>query len=187
MAINLAAKYDKKVVERFKLKSLTEAFINRDYDWTGVETVKVYSIPTVALNDYTRTGTSRYGTPTELDDTIQEMKVTQDKSFTFTIDKGNKQDSMNVRDAGKALGREIDEVIVPTKDKYRVDIIVKAGIKAGDVIIQIDGKDIKTMDELNEIKNTHKIGDEITLKINRNGKEMDVKVTLQEQPSENNN
>ena len=43
------------------------------------------------------------------------------------------------------------------------------------------------MDELNEIKNTHKIGDEITLKINRNGKEMDVKVTLQEQPSENNN
>ena len=63
----------------------------------------------------------------------------------------------------------------------------KAGIKAGDVIIQIDGKDIKTMDELNEIKNTHKIGDEITLKINRNGKEMDVKVTLQEQPSENNN
>ena len=46
MAVNLAEKYDKKVVERFKLKSLTEAFINRDYDWTGVETVKVYSIPT---------------------------------------------------------------------------------------------------------------------------------------------
>lgn len=131
MAINLATKYDKKVVERFKLKSLTEAFINRDYDWTGVETVKVYSIPTVALNDYTRTGTSRYGTPTELDDTIQEMKVTQDKAFTYTIDKGNKQDSMNVRDAGKSLARQIDEVIVPTKDKYRVDIIVKAGIKAG--------------------------------------------------------
>ena len=131
MAINLAAKYDKKVVERFKLKSLTEAFINRDYDWTGVETVKVYSIPTVELNDYKRTGTDRYGTPNELDDNLQEMKVTQDKSFTFTIDKGNKQDSMNVRDAGKALAREIDEVIVPTKDKYRVDTIVKAGIKAG--------------------------------------------------------
>ena len=62
----------------------------------------------------------------------------------------------------------------------------KAGIKAGDVIVGIDGTSIKTMDELNNIKNQHQIGDEITLKINRDGKEMDMKVTLQEQPSENN-
>lgn len=57
----------------------------------------------------------------------------------------------------------------------------KAGIKNGDVITQIDGKDIKTMDELNEIKNSHSIGDEITLKINRSGKEKEIKLTLQEQ------
>lgn len=62
----------------------------------------------------------------------------------------------------------------------------KAGIKAGDVIVGIDGTSIKTMDELNNIKNQHQIGDEVTLKINRNGKEMDMKVTLQEQPSANN-
>ena len=42
------------------------------------------------------------------------------------------------------------------------------------------------MDELNNIKNQHQIGDEVTLKINRNEKEMDMKVTLQEQPSANN-
>lgn len=131
MAINLAEKYDKKVVERFKLKSLTEAFINRDYDWQGTRTVKVYSIPTVPLNDYKKTGTSRYGTPTELEDNIQEMTVTQDKGFTFTIDKGNNQDQMNVKGAGKALAREIDEVIVPTKDTYRLDIMVKAAVKNG--------------------------------------------------------
>lgn len=131
MAINLAEKYSNKVVERFKLKSLSEAFINRDYDWTGVKTVKVYTIPTVALNDYKRTGTSRYGTPTELEDTVQEMTVTQDKSFTFTIDKGNNQDQMNVKGAGKALAREIDEVIVPTKDIYRFETMVKAAVKNG--------------------------------------------------------
>ena len=131
MAINLAKKYESKVAERFKLKSLTEAFINRDYDWKGVSTVAVYSIPTVALNDYSKTGTSRYGTPTELEDTIQEMTVTQDKSFTFTIDKGNNQDQMNVKGAGKALAREIDEVIVPTKDIYRLSVITKAGVKNG--------------------------------------------------------
>lgn len=57
----------------------------------------------------------------------------------------------------------------------------KAGIKNGDVITQIDGKDIKTMDELNEIKNSHSIGDKITLKISRSGKEKEIKLTLQEQ------
>ena len=130
-AINLASKYEKKVEERFKLKSLSEAFINRDYDWTGVSTVKVYSIPTVPLNDYKKTGSNRYGTPTELEDTVQEMSVTKDKSFTFTIDKGNNQDQMNVKGAGKALAREIDEVIVPTKDMHRFEVIAKAGVANG--------------------------------------------------------
>jgi len=57
----------------------------------------------------------------------------------------------------------------------------KAGLKIGDVITAIDGKNITTMDELNEVKNTHNIGDEITLNIYRNGNEKQIKVTLQEQ------
>ena len=58
----------------------------------------------------------------------------------------------------------------------------KAGLQAGDIIIQADGKEVKTMDELNEIKNSHTIGDTMTLKINRNGTERDVTVTLEETP-----
>ncbi len=58
----------------------------------------------------------------------------------------------------------------------------KAGLQAGDIIIQADGKEVKTMDELNEIKNSHAIGDTMTLKINRNGTERDVTVTLEETP-----
>ena len=57
----------------------------------------------------------------------------------------------------------------------------KAGLKIGDVITSIDGKQVKTMDELNEIKNTHSIGDKVTLKINRDGKEINVELTLGEQ------
>ena len=37
------------------------------------------------------------------------------------------------------------------------------------------------MDELNKIKNTHEIGDEITLRIYRDGEEKDITLTLQEQ------
>ncbi len=58
----------------------------------------------------------------------------------------------------------------------------KAGIKVGDVIIKAGGQDIKTMDELNEIKNAKEIGDETTLTVWRNGDTQDIKVTLQEQP-----
>lgn len=57
----------------------------------------------------------------------------------------------------------------------------KAGLKIGDVITKIDGKEITTMQELNEVKNTHEIGDEISLTIYRNNSEKEIKLTLQEQ------
>lgn len=58
----------------------------------------------------------------------------------------------------------------------------KAGLKIGDIIIKADGTQVKTMDELNDIKNKHSIGDTMTLTISRDGKEQDVSVTLAEQP-----
>lgn len=133
--VNLAEKYAAKVDERFKLKSLTEAFVNHNFTWEGVKTLNVYSMDTVALTDYGTTGTghsnmARYGTPTDLEDSVQTMTLSQDKAFTFIIDKGDNMDSMNVRGAGKALQREIDEVIVPTKDKYRLSRIAAGAVAA---------------------------------------------------------
>ena len=58
----------------------------------------------------------------------------------------------------------------------------KAGIKPGDVIIEADGQKITTMDELNEIKNSHQIGDEMKIKVNRDGQERELTITLGEQP-----
>ncbi len=58
----------------------------------------------------------------------------------------------------------------------------KAGIKPGDVIIEAEGKKITTMDELNEIKNNHKIGEELKIKVNRDGSEKELTITLGEQP-----
>ena len=147
--IHLAEKYSSKVAERFKMKSLATGFTNRDYDWDGVKSIKIYSIPTVPLFDYNRNGKvyqvggtptyptldgtgndgiSRYGALNDLQDSVQTATITQDKSFTFIIDKGDKMDSMNVRDAGKALRREIDEVIVPTQDKYTFGVIESAAV-----------------------------------------------------------
>jgi len=58
----------------------------------------------------------------------------------------------------------------------------KADIRNGDVIIAADGKKVMTMDELNEIKNTHSVGDKMNLKINRDGKEIHIDIILGETP-----
>lgn len=123
MAINVASKYSDKVVERFRMKALTDKGLNKDYSWEGVKTVTVYSVPTVAMNDYDRAvGSNRYGTPSELQNTVQNLTLTKDRSFTFTIDKGNLTETMGVMEAGKALARQMDEVVTPEIDAYRLSV-----------------------------------------------------------------
>lgn len=131
MAVNLASKYSSKVDERFKLGSLTESATNSDYDWVGVNAINIYSVPTVAMNNYTKTGSARYGTAAELDNTLQTMTLTRDRSFTFTIDRGNNQDTQMVMNSGKALARQIDEVIVPEIDTYRLAAMSAAAVADG--------------------------------------------------------
>ena len=58
----------------------------------------------------------------------------------------------------------------------------RAGLRTGDIIIKADGQVVETMDDLNEIKNKHSIGDTISIVINRNGSEQEVSLTLIEQP-----
>ena len=58
----------------------------------------------------------------------------------------------------------------------------KAGIKVGDIITQADGQTVENMDDLNEIKNSHQIGDKMNLTIYRDGSETTVELTLAEQP-----
>ncbi len=120
MAINYAEKYSSKIDERFKIGAVTTPAVNNDYDFIGVKTVKVYSVPTAEMNDYERTGSSRYGTPSELENSVQEMTLERDRSFTFTIDRGNYDDTQMANSAGQALQRQIDEVIVPEIDIYRL-------------------------------------------------------------------
>lgn len=117
--VNLATKFAKKVDEAVTIDSYTEKNLNKDYEWAGVKTVKVYSIDTVDLNGYTRSGSSRYGTPSELQDSLQEMAVNQDMAFTYTIDKGNDIQQMNVKGAAASLKRQIAERVIPWVDKFR--------------------------------------------------------------------
>ena len=124
MAINLTTKFSGKVDEVINNGALSTPSINKDYDFVGAQTVKVYSFDTVPLGDYTRSGSNRYGDPSELKANLQELTMSQDKAFTFTIDKGNAADTEpGVREAGKQLRRETDLEIIPMLDLYRFTTI----------------------------------------------------------------
>lgn len=139
MAQNYASKYSGKVDERFAKASVTNAAINNEYDFVGVNAVNVYSIETVALGNYTMTGSNRYGTPAEISDSKQTLTLSQDKAFTFAIDKRNAEDSVGAKEAGRALRRQVDEQVIPTIDKYRIAAMVTgAGTSATPAAITND-------------------------------------------------
>lgn len=54
----------------------------------------------------------------------------------------------------------------------------KAGLKEGDIILQIDGKKVTTFSDIQSILSNHKIGDVITIRVLRDGQTKDFKVTL---------
>ena len=117
---NYASAFAPKVAEAFKRESITDSARGTSFSFSGLRTVKVMSVDTVPLNDYQRSGTSRYGQPVELGDTVQELTMREDKSFSFTIDKGNQADQLNLKGATRAMRRETEQVVVPYVDKYRL-------------------------------------------------------------------
>jgi len=78
------------------------------------------------------------------------------------------------------LGVYLDE----TDDGLKIDDVVKdsaaeaAGLKKGDVILEVDGKKTKTVSDLRDVLSKKKKGDKVELKIKRGDKELTLTATL---------
>ena len=136
MAIALATKFQPYTDEQFKNESKLTLVTNRDFDWTGAHTVKVYKVTTAAMNDYGRTGAatgnwSRYGAIGDLNATTEELTLTKDRSFIFNIDKLDQDETAQQVAAASALARQNREVVIPEIDTYVYGVMAdKAGTKA---------------------------------------------------------
>ncbi len=99
----------------------------------------------------------------------------------------------------KAINLPVDEGVI-VQSVVKGGPADKAGIEAGgtsatingeevrlggDIITEVDGKKLKSMEQLVEIIQGHKPGDELELKIVRDGDEKTVSVTLGTQPESN--
>jgi len=131
MAINLATKFSPKTSELLAARAKSKAFTNQDYSWDGVNAIIVTTLTDPTMNDYDpNAATNRYGNASEVEDTQQTWTLTQDRSWTKTIDKSNYQDSMMIRKPGKYLAQATKNVLVPEIDAYVFQTLVTAGAVA---------------------------------------------------------
>lgn len=135
--ITLVTKFSPLVDERFATESKTSLVVNKDFDFIGTKSIKIYSVDTAEMNDYGRNTTmgtgegevlSRYGTIKDLSNTTQEVTMERDRSFTFVIDKMDEDETLGALNAGSALARQLREVIIPEVDQYTFG---KMAINAG--------------------------------------------------------
>lgn len=125
MAQNYSAAHLKVLDERYHLKSKTDLIVNKGIrlDFNGKNSVTIYNVDVVAENDYVRSGTNRFGALVELGTGTQTFTLSQDKAFTFTIDRGNYEDSQMVTEVAKAVKRQQDEISTPATDIYRLGVL----------------------------------------------------------------
>ena len=144
MAIDLVAKYLPYVDELFSTESKKSLLTNQDLSWTGAHTIKVYKVTTASMNDYGRSGPaegewSRYGRVQGLDATTEEFTLKKDRSFTFAIDKLDKDETGGQLAAASALARQVREVVIPEVDTYVYSIMsAGAGQKPAAVALTAD-------------------------------------------------
>ena len=142
--VNLVTKFLPYVDELFTTESKRELVTNKDFEWTGAKSVKVYKITTSDMNDYDRSGEqvrtnareSRYGQIMGLNGTTEEMTLKKDRSFTFAIDKLDTDETGDQLAAQAALARQIRQVVIPEIDEYVYNKMCDgAGIKETNVTL----------------------------------------------------
>ena len=127
MAVNYHEKYASAIAKAFTLSSLVKGVFKAKLDFTGAKTVKVTKLVTTPLNDYKRSGSNRYGEPQDVSDIVMEYTMTQDKSFSGSVDKGDALDQNIENKAGQWLKAEMDEEVAPWADMYAFSKMTENG------------------------------------------------------------
>ncbi len=74
---------------------------------------------------------------------------------------------------------EIYEVGIIVKEINEGNNAWKAGLRVGDKVLQFDGYDVKTANQVNYLKEQHRIGDTVTMVVERNGEKIELSFKLE--------
>lgn len=113
---------------------------------------------------------------------MKEAKDIIDDLINYKYVTGRPQIGINTSDIDEIQARfynvPMGVLVRAVQDGSAADL---AGLRVGDIIIDIEGETITTDKELNEVKNNYKAGDVIVLTVYRDSSNVKIKVTLQEQ------
>lgn len=172
--IHFDERYKSKLMEGFNKASETDDMFSHDLDmeFSGVKTVHVTSLKTEPMQDYNRdkavSAGSRYGETKEVGNEVQTFTMTQDKSLSLSVDKGNNKETMDKAKVGKVMKAERDERIVPYLDTYRLQKWAKdAGIHKELAAAPTKSTIVSQIIELHNEQLDAGVPDQIQLRISR--------------------
>ena len=136
MALNLAkGQFANDVEVAWTNESYLMGKVSNKYEnlLDSVKSITIMSPLTVPLVDYTRSGDARFGTMTEVEDDIQTLEMSQDRSFTKSLDRGNMSDQKYLKSVGAFIKQQMSERVIPEQDKWALK---KFSFKAGSSVVQ---------------------------------------------------
>lgn len=107
-------------------------------------------------------------------------KVVEDLLKYGTVQRGMLGVSIRTMDGSMAKEKGMDFIKGVWVENVGEDSAAdKAGIKSGDIIVKVEDVRVTTSPRLQEIIAQHRPGDKLAVAVNRDGKEIDLKVTLE--------
>lgn len=144
--MDLVTKFTNHVDERFSLESRSSMLARANFNFSGANQIAVWTVTTGAMHDYLRadeageqgkkvvdqinSGKSLYGDIEQLDAGATLYNLEKDRSFTFTVDALDLDETSGILAAGSALARQVRERVIPEFDQFVINKMIEgAGTK----------------------------------------------------------
>lgn len=113
---------------------------------------------------------------------ISDAKPIIDQLILFGYIKGRPLIGISGKDITETIAKQYNlQVGVYVTDVSQGSGAEQAGVKNGDILVGMDGKEVKTINDMDSIKKSHKVGDTVGVTIIRQGNKKDLNLTFSEE------
>jgi serine protease Do len=113
---------------------------------------------------------------------ISDAKSIIDQLILFGYIKGRPLIGISGKDITETIAKQYNlQVGVYVTDVSQGSGAEQAGVKNGDILVGMDGKEVKTINDMDSIKKSHKVGDTVSVTIIRQGNKKDLNLTFSEE------
>jgi len=113
---------------------------------------------------------------------ISDAKPIIDQLILFGYIKGRPLIGISGKDITETIAKQYNlQVGVYVTDVSQGSGAEQAGVKNGDILVGMDGKEVKTINDMDSIKKSHKVGDTVSVTIIRQGNKKDLNLTFSEE------